>query len=175
MPAKLQPARFAITSRCTRLCSFNAANLPAGAGQVIHSWYEEGLNDRAIVARAAEIGIKLSTTPAWRHRTKHLEKVEGTIPTAPDPGKAAPKLSDLEILEKLIARGAETISLSSTKVSAEMLMKALELKHKMTQGSVFDQLLGSLAEDDPDDLPVEAPELVASTDERTQVADPDRG
>jgi len=170
MPAKRKPVKYAING-CTGLCSLNRQNLAPTAFESIHSWYEEGANNEEIVARAAKLvpPVKIGTTTAWRHRHNHLQVVTGELPEAVPEG---PRKSNLQILEQLIARGATQLDLTSTRVSPEQLLKAMELHQRMTQGSIWGDLLSSLAEDD---APVDFGDdpAKASADEKAQDQIPD--
>lgn len=168
--------KYDLSGACSRKCSLNPGNLPAGAGELIHRWYEEGANRETIMARAAELGVKVTSGSLQRHKSNHLipaadPRVPGIGPDD-DPER---KFSDLEVIEAIIQRGARTMQASTTKVSTEQLLSAIALKAKLTEGSVFDALFDALSGDnDDDDLSdLEAPEARAGEDERAQAAEDD--
>lgn len=158
-----------ILSGCTRGCSLNPESLPAGIGQLVHGWFEQGYSNPEIIKAAGLIGVKLSNGAIGRHRSAHLHAAQEAPAFAPGapPGE---KLTDLEVIERIIQSGANQVSLSSAKVSTEQLLAAIALKHKLTEGSVFDSMFDAMAgeEDDLSDLEGEA--AVRSDEERAQQA-----
>lgn len=154
MPAKLKPRKFVLTDRCSGICSLNPRNLPGGMAQLLHGWYEAGDNDKVISKKADEVGHHLSQGAISRHRAKHLEPADHVI-DIDGPGEAR-DLSDLDVLERIITKGATQIKASGVKISPEMTLKAMELKYKLTQGNVFEAFTQALAasfEEAPDGPP----------------------
>lgn len=184
MPSALKPRKYRL-GECSRLCSLNERNLPAGAYESIHRWYEQGLNVVAIVANAKAMGWELGTTAVSNHKRKHMipedhfTPIDGFgQPVILDPNLPARKLSDLEILDTIIQAGSRQLSAQSIKISPEMTMKAMELRLKLTQGSVFDDFMAAVGQafGAPDTAPSEAPEnteAIAEAMEQMQGAGPD--
>lgn len=139
-----------VVVNCSRRCSLNFDNLPPGIGELVHKWYEEGANRETIRRRAGEMGAKISDGAIKRHKKDHLMVAPGAVaprqPRLPD----APKRGDLEVIEAIISRGAEQIDLSGSKVSTEQLLRAIELKHRLTEGSVFEKMYAALMDDGED-------------------------
>lgn len=133
-----------VLADCSRGCSLNADRLPSGMGQLIHTWFEEGCNDREIRERAAPLGMKLSNGAISRHRANHLHAASSSV-SPKDDGEEAPKMSDLDVIEGIIQTGAQQVKLTSAKVTTEQLLKAIELKHRLTEGSVFDAMFAAMA------------------------------
>ena len=144
MAARLKPRKLRVVD-CNPQCSLNEAKLPPGGAKLVHNWFEAGYNDFLIVAKAAESNFKLSKSSVARHRAKHV------FPDTPEP-RLAPlpaaesKMSDLAVLEKIIARGASLVNLEGARISPEMTIRAIELKFKLTQGSAFESFLAALGE-----------------------------
>lgn len=170
MPKRTKMGKL-VMSGCTRGCSLNPENLPAGLGQLVHLWFEEGKNNSQIIALAGPMGAKLSNGAVGRHRSAHLHAA-GMPATAP--GEDGPKRSDLEVIESIIQTGAQQVSLSTSKVTTEQLLRAIELKHKLTEGSVFDAMYDAMIGSGDDDLSdLEAEAAIRSAEERDQEALPD--
>lgn len=121
---------------CTRSCSLNEGNIPAGVPDMIIKWFQDGASLRAVQERLAEMDVHVSTSATGRHRKDHLKVARDVLVE----GQEQPKKSDLEVLETIIQRGSQQVDLSSSKISAEQLLRAIELKHRLTEGSVFDQM-----------------------------------
>lgn len=160
-----------IQSGCTRGCSLNAENLPAGIGELIHGWFESGYSNPEIIRAAGLVGVKLSNGAIGRHRSTHLHAAPSapSAPSAPAEGGDG-KLTDLEVIEKIIQAGANQVSLASAKVSTEQLLAAIALKHKLTEGSVFDAMFAQMSGEDDDLSDLEGPAAVRSDEERAQQA-----
>lgn len=173
-------------ARCTRKCTLHEYNLPGAAPQQVHAWFEEGLNDKEISTRLdAGFDHHVSFGAVARHRKNHLVpedqlvRLDGTAPIESKPGRERPKdntelpkrrVGDLELLDALIAKGAETAHMQHVKVTAEQMLRAIELKHKMTQGSVFADFFGAIGavmEEEEPGAP-ENPDAAASADEQEQ-------
>ena len=141
MPARLQPRQFEISSNCKRVCSINEANLPGRSADLIHGWYEAGDNNQTIVERAALINVKISEGAVGRHRANHLIPVD----KLEDPTEGTDeKVNELELLDSIISRGAKDLRLKTAKVTAEQALRAIELKFKLTQGSVIDDFMKAI-------------------------------
>jgi hypothetical protein len=181
MGTKLQPRKFQLVA-CNRQCSLNAYSLPGDVGALIHSWYEMGDNNSTIVAKARVLDVKISEGAVGRHRANHLVPLGPTLsdPRKPDGGSEhtgpRPKIDDLTVLEQIISKGADSIDLSTVRISPEMTIRAIELKYKLTQGSVLENFMSALGETmetsmKADDPGVAAEEEVAQSAEEIPVAD----
>ena len=144
---KKQPYRII---KCPRLCSINDYNLPAGLGGLIHAWIEEATPDAMIEARSEEHGHKVSERAVRNHRLKHLvpeNKImkDTVIGTRPDVGDGTDQsFSDLDVIEQIIKAGGKQLMARQAQVSPEMTMRAIELKYKMTQGSMMDDFFRAM-------------------------------
>jgi hypothetical protein len=171
---KLKPARYQIAN-CTKGCSLNPDNLPGGMGAMVHSWFEAGNNNMQIVRKSDSIGHHLSNGAIGRHRSKHLVKWDAEADVTQGHGEK--QKSDLEILDLIIGRGAETVDLATSRVTTEQLIRAIELKQKLTQGSMFQDFFGAIEEESDRIAAAEAdkenPEAVESQDEQDQGAQPE--
>lgn len=174
---KLKPREYVVTERCTRACSVSEWSLPGNAFAITHGWYEQGLNNKEMHAKSVEAGWPLSEGALGRHRGKHLAPKDQmhTVGELIEQANGAPEqvLSDLEILERLIQTGSKSLADKKVRVSPEMLMKAMELKYKLTQGNVFQGFLDAVNEAmavEPEVGAPESPEAVAATDEQAQSA-----
>lgn len=180
MPGPNKPRKFRVDG-CASLCSLNPRQLPAGAYDSIHRWYEQGLNPEAIASNAKAMGWELTPRSIARHKRNHLVPEDhltqfGNEPVVLDADAKPGKLSDLEILDKIIQAGSKQLNGQSVRISPEMTMKAMELRLKLTQGSVFDDFMAAVGKAfgapdvDPSDVP-EDPGAFATDDEREQGLD----
>jgi hypothetical protein len=171
-----------LLSGCDRRCKLHEANLPPGIGQQVHTWYEQGTNNPDIRARLLTLGVKIAASSIGRHKMSHLHPAQVDLPADDDAnGTQAPeqKLSELEILDKIIQRGGQRMGLSTTVVTTEHTLSAIGMKQKLTEGNVFDDMFNALFETEDDDMsdlipspdpalnagPHEDPEALESTDE----------
>lgn len=168
MPAKLKPRKFRLAD-CHTKCSLNERNLPGGMAELVHAWYEDGSNNETIVARSDAYGHHLSEGAVANHRRKHIVP-EDHLTDVRDLVAGKPTgepLTDLQVLELIISKGAAGLDLGSVKISPDMTVRAIELKYKLTQGSVFEGFLAAMGEA-MEEATDEAPAAVASEDERSQ-------
>lgn len=164
------PRRYQLSPKCGSRCSLNPANMPGTTGSLLHSWFEAGDNNPTIIRKAEALGKKLTNGSVGRHRANHLVWWD----PANDPlvtGEEKPRKGDLEILDLIIARGADQVDLSTMRISAEQLLRAIELKQKLTQGSVYQDFFDAIgvAGDELAGQP-EAPAAAASVEEQAQAA-----
>lgn len=136
---------------CSKKCSVNPGNMPAGVGELVHRWFEEGANRETIMARAKEVGVKLTSGSLQRHKSNHL--VPAADPNSPlndveEPGR---RFTELEVIDSVIQRFARQMQVGKTQVTTEQGLRAIELKHKLTEGSVFEALFDALSGDDDDE------------------------
>jgi hypothetical protein len=146
---------------CSRKCTLNIGRLPAGVGELVHRWLEEGANRETVMARAAELGVKLTSGSIQRHKSNHL--IPARDPNSPlnsgEGDEPDRKFSELEVIDSVIQRFARQMQHGSQQVTTEQGLRAIELKAKLTEGTVFDALFAALAgEDEDEDLSdLEAP------------------
>jgi len=116
--------------------------------------------------------VKLSNGSIGRHRANHLTHAGPEDPTVLPP---LVKKSDLEVLETVIGRGADQLELSAARISTEQLLKAIELKHKLTEGSMFENFFSVLDQEgsEASEGPAEAPEALVSDEEASEAAPSD--
>ena len=160
-----------VVSGCSRGCSLNPERLPAGMGELLHRWFEEGCNDHEIRERAWSLyQQKLSNGAISRHRANHLHKAESGSSRS-DPDSPTERLSDLEVIEAVIQTGAQQVRASNAKVTTEQLLQAISLKHKLTEGSVFDAMFEAMmgsGEQDMSELMDESDDAVRGEEEQAQ-------
>lgn len=142
----MPPRKYRINERCNRSCSLNLAKHPPRIASLIHSWYEDGWNNFNIRAKAAMLDTTISDGAIARHRRNHLEVVDVDEADIPEEVSKTDgeKLSDVQILDRIVAQGARNLSSKAVKVSPEMLMRAMELKYKLTQGSVMEDTFAAI-------------------------------
>lgn len=167
MGTKLKPRAFEISPRCRRVCTLNAGNMPGRSGELIHGWFEAGDNNATIHKKAEMIGVKISEGAIGRHRANHLIPVDTMEDLVMDgDGQGAPKrLTELEVLDLIIDKGARSVQFKTAQISPEMTIRAMELKFKLTQGSAFESFLSALGESMEEPAPPEAGEAVAEPTE----------
>ena len=168
MPAKLKPRRFRVEG-CSKLCSLSAEQTTVEAAGLFLRWFCEGANNALVQEKAAIIGFRLSLGAIGRHRASHLVPI-GNDPTE-DPEDDGPPMSDIDILESFIQKGARSLRLTTSRITPEMTMKAMELKYKLTQGNAFQGFMDAvnqafMAEDGGP----ETGDAVASEDEQAQAS-----
>jgi len=170
-----KPRRYKIIG-CTKGCSLHDFNLPGVAGIQLHQWYEEGASDATISSRMmSAFDVRVSEGAVGRHRANHLTpedqllKLQMTKDPAPETGHMRKeKVTDVELLDQIIAKGAEYINSSMVKITSEQLLRSIELKHKLTQGSIFQnffEAIGASMEDEEEGEETNA-EAIASLDEQ---------
>lgn len=169
MPAKLVPRAWRLLDSCHKTCTLSSYQLGPKVAELVHSWYEAGCNNATISERAKQIGVSISEGAAGRHRANHLEPLD----EFDDPTEGEPiKVDDIALLDQVIGRGAESLRFKTARVTTEQLLKAMELKYKLTQGNVFEGFLAAMGETmDEETAEPDAPEAVASADERAQALD----
>lgn len=129
---------------CTPKCTLNADGLPGYLSTTLHKIFEAGGTIEEVINKAGEAGTVLSAGAVARHRSKHLHEIDESMGATPE------KVDTLEVLDAMIARGAQQVKRSDVKVTAEQLLRAMELKLKLTQGSVFDAMYNAMRGDDVD-------------------------
>jgi len=138
-----------VRSGCTRACSLNPENLPVGVGELVHKWFEEGCNNQEIIDKAFVMGAKLSNGSVGRHRKSHLHRDQ---PVAEDGSDPDAKYGEIELLDEMIQAGGRQLKLGQNKVTAEQMLRAIELKMRLTEGSVFDAMFAAMAGEGDEDL-----------------------
>jgi hypothetical protein len=169
--------KYVVTEKCRPNCTLGERLLPGDAFHRMHALFEAGSTYKQIQAGAAELGLKISTGAIARH-SKHLvpEDQMHTLEELEETGGEGPALSDIDILERLIQAGSKNLADKKVRVSPEMLMKAMELKYKLTQGNVFQGFMDAVnaAMDPPapagETLGAEAAATVRSEDEQAQAS-----
>ncbi len=106
-------------------------------GEMVHGWYEQGLNDKEIAKNCFGAGFSLGSGSIGRHRANHMEPM-GEIRESRSVGKR----TDLEIIESMIQAGGDRAQ--QFKMTPSETMKAMELKYKLTSGSAFESMLDML-------------------------------
>lgn len=175
-----EPRRYQLSPSCTRRCTLNPDNQPGTMGVLLHGWFEAGDNNQQIIHKASALGRKLTNGAVGRHRANHLVRWDpgwdATSPTT-EGGEEKPRKSDLDILDQIIGRGAEQIDLATMRISAEQLLRAIELKQKLTQGAIFAdfyEAIGAAGDEIASGQP-ETPDAAAGAEEQAQQAVEDGG
>lgn len=167
----LKPRKFFRSDACSNACSLGPGKLSGELPDIVHSWFEAGKNNEQIIELAARVGVHLSNGAIGRHRKNHLVPIDDSIP---DPTNLKlEKVNELEALDQIIARGAQGIH--HARITPELLLKAMDMKYKLTQGSAMESLLEHITiamsgDDDEDDYlsAQEAAEARMSADEQAQ-------
>jgi hypothetical protein len=151
MATRLRPRKWALLGNCSHKCLLHERHLSNERREMVHGWYEQGLNDKEIAKNCFEAGFSLGSGTIGRHRANHMEPL-GEIRES----RAQKKRTDLEIIEDMIQAGGERAG--QYKMTPSETMKAMELKYKMTQGSAFEGMLDALTraameEDDLEPMP----------------------
>lgn len=133
---------------CPRQCAFSVEVAGSERQALALEWTRKGWSQPAIRREAAKHGWMISNGSISRHMARHVKRY---IDPQLDPATAPlinpeKRLSDLEIIERIIQKGAHRLLDQEVRVTPDMLMKALDLKMKLTQGSVFDPLFEALAQ-----------------------------
>lgn len=142
---------------CTPLCGLSADKLGPENARIVHSWFELPLSVPKVILRAQEeLGVKLTGGGASRHFKNHLRLQEET--RAVDPNRKGGTASDLEVLEGVIE--AAWRNSGSWRPTIQDALKAMDMKYKLTQGSVFEDFFAAIsdAQMDEDDGETQAPE-----------------
>lgn len=157
--------RYAVNAKCQRNCTLNAINLPGETAEAVHQLYESGANREKIRLYLAEHAVRVSDGAIGRHKTNHLEALVESAP-----GGSTGKKTHLQILEEIIAKGGDTLSMQSVRISPEMTMKAIEMHHKLTEGSVWEDFLSAIGAmgDEVSEGGPENPDAQTSADEQAQ-------
>lgn len=137
---------------CSRKCSSNPLNLPAGVGELVHRWFEEGANRETIMERAKQFNVKFSGGALQRHKSNHLVPARDPNSPLPDDDNPNRRFSELEVIDSVIQRFARQMQHGQTNVTAEQGLRAIELKHKMTEGSVFEAMFDAMMGVEDEDL-----------------------
>lgn len=160
--------RFAVNEKCRPSCTLNEINLPGQLAGGVHTLYEDGANREKIRNFLLESGVRVSEGAIGRHKANHLIPLVERGPQAK--GK---KRTHLEILEEIIESGGDQLSTKGVRISPEMTMKAIEMHHKLTEGSVWEDFLsaiGAMADDATSEGGPENPDAVESVEEQAQSA-----
>ncbi len=130
---------------CGPNCTLGKGVLGDARAELVHSWFEAGLNNGQIQAEAEGFD------PSWhlglgslsRHRANHLVPHKGGADEPALPLAPGQELSDLEALRLFISRGARYIP--TWKIGPKDWMDALNMYYRLTQGSAMTDLLSALS------------------------------
>jgi hypothetical protein len=125
---------------CPKNCSLNAVSLPGKVGELIHGWFEEGNTYAEIQNKAKAVGVRVSNGALGRHKTRHLVPLEDGDPLVEEEGSG----SDLEVLELIIRKGGRSLRGKQINVGVDGVLRAIDLKYKLTQGNVFETFLQAM-------------------------------
>lgn len=155
-------------SGCTRGCTLNPERYPEGIAEKMHEWFEAGERSK-VEARMMQLGYKLSDGSISRHYYKHLVPLTILDTKEEDRVDLSNPRSELDILNMIIQRGAKQVDLKTFRVTAEQLLKSIELKHKLTEGSMFEDFFQKISEVQGEIL-AETEAATASEEEQSQAA-----
>lgn len=143
---------------CPDSCSLGPGTL---WGERATALLVDGMSFRLIVAEAKKDDFATNIATLSRHR-KHIVRA-----TPEEMDETAPRASNIEILEAIIAKGFQ--NRKNWKPTISDTMKAMDMWFRLTQGNPFDELLDTLAaagigeETDPAQgekrAPVEMPDI----------------
>jgi hypothetical protein len=162
MPAwnRRKPAKYEVHG-CSSRCSLSVESLGSGLATTMHGWFEQADTDEQISAKSDQVGHHVSIGAVGRHRANHLLRI-GTladVDLSVDPleDAEAPKVDHVEVLERIIAAGASKIS--AAKITPDVVLKAMDMHFKLTQGKAIDDTMAAIAaamagsvEEEPDGL-----------------------
>lgn len=153
MPRRLKPTSYVVNGDCSPKCSVNVANLGPEKAQIVHGWYEAGINDFKMEELARAAGFKLSHGALGRHRRLHI-----TDKNQIEADESLADLDDIEALDLILKRGQTQIH--NWKLTPSEYFKAMEMKYRLTQGSTMDAMYAAMAaagsdEEEDDDGPEE--------------------
>lgn len=155
-----------ILAGCSRKCNLNPGNVGENVSLLVQKWFEDGEPIQTVRNNLIEMGHTFSASSIGQHRKNHLHIADGVVKK---PGTEEKPLGELEILDSMIQSGGRQMRLDSARISAEQLLRAIELKQKLTEGSVFDAMyeamkgVGQVDLDSPKS-PADDPAAVAETD-----------
>lgn len=140
-----KPARYAISDKCSRLCTLNPSRLPGPLQTTFHSWFEQALTDYEIGVRSDQVGHHVSFGAISRHRRNHLilietvADIESSDPLRPaDPGS----VDHVSVLERIIAHGSRNIE--TGKITTELVLKAMDMHWRITAGRQLDATMQAI-------------------------------
>lgn len=126
--------------------------MPSGIPLLIVKWFEDGATIEKVRTNLLEMGHRATNGAIGRHRKDHLH------PAAMDfQGSDVKPKTELEILDHMIQAGARQVGLDNTRISAEQLLRAIELKQKLTEGSVFDAMYEAMKGSNREDFDAPKP------------------
>lgn len=163
---------------CTSRCKLNPSNLGT-LTVAVDKMFQSGDSDAAISDQLAEMGYQCSKGASLRHRSGHLYKTEwhDAKDMEQRPGMTDRKMATLgpgevpevkpvdniEALRSIISVGMT--KLHTGKISAELVVKAIDLEERLTRGQKTTALMDALMNlDDEDDIEDEEEELVAPSE-----------
>lgn len=143
-----------LTDACVETCTFNRdrdGHWPHEVLDALHGKVESGMSLRAVHKWIEEeSGQHCARSSLTNHVLRHLVREGGPRDLGAVAAKAAggigASLTDLEILDAIIQRGAKGLQSSTIRITPEMTLKAMELRLKLTQGSVFDGFMNAVSE-----------------------------
>lgn len=176
---KKQPYRIV---KCPVLCGVHERHLPAGLAGLVHEWIENATPDAEIERLTKEHGHRIGERSIRNHRLKHLvpeKQLFHVMGERPSIGSETDeKFSDLDVINAMIDHGGKQLMARQAAVTPEMTLRAIELKLKLTQGSLMDDFFAAMGvvmdEAIKTEGPPENPDLVQSEEEQAQAA-PDDG
>lgn len=170
---------------CSTTCKLNPEKL-LSHDAMVKRMFTEGEPDRVIAARLRDMGYDVAYASVQRHRVNHLYKADwhGRSNAHPHPARPAapPEPTDMESIEdvdnllalrRIIALGMKR--LPSSKITADLVVKAIELEERLTKGNRTDALMEAIQgafDDLPGDGEGESPmdaasRLAAGSDEHS--------
>lgn len=156
---------------CTSQCSFRPEVIGPGAAAALLAIRASGAGARVFSKRASEIlGRPVNQSSVQRH-LKHYRELEPIEEAQEETMQAGGKVTDLEILDRIISAGARNAK--NWKPTIGDTLKAMEMKLRLTGNSAFEDMLAAMAAASVDDdeeggaeSSLEAPESRFSEDER---------
>ena len=132
------PKRFMVTEKCHGGCSISEAALGPERHQMVHDWLEAGDSYQTVCEKGMAAGFRITQGSLGRHLRNHTTD-EARVAENQDFGK----LDELAALDAAIKQGQKNIP--NWKMTPGEWMKAMELKLRLTQGTVFDGMLAAMA------------------------------
>ena len=130
--------RLVLNGKCHDGCSLSIAKLGDEGAALVHRDIEDGLSDKSTAQNAVERGAHLTYGSVNRHRKRHLTATRDMVEDS-----ALGELTEIEALDVALKQGQK--NMHNWKMTPSEWMKALELKMKLTEGTVFDGFMSAIA------------------------------
>lgn len=165
---RLRTGQWQWLGNCANNCRLNPENLGPSLADTVKRLLEAGESDRTISVRLRDLKYDVSAASIQRHRVNHLFKEDWhsasqqrrmpgrpVAPETPEPTDvdALDDVDNITALRRIIALGMKR--LPQSKITADLVVKAIDLEERLTRGSKSDALMeaikGAFTEDEDED------------------------